>query len=834
MNEVSTQKELLEKIAALENIQSQSKLTEGTLRKRIATLENNITRYSEAEELLQSVILGANVGFWVWHYQSEEHYVSNRWLEILGLRRSEITNSIADWSSRIHPDDCSNAQQAVDIAILNDTPYRVEFRMMHGNGSWVWIEGSGRVVEWDNETGTPVRLCGTHQDISERKATENVLHMFFEQPLNLHLIAQFDGTICRVNDGWNYLLGYTKNDLINTLFLDLIHPEDIATTTQEMAHLEQGISTLHFENRYQHKNGEYRLLAWSAIASVEDQLIYAVAHDITELEQTQKSLRRAQKMEAVGQMAGGIAHDFNNILGIILGNLSLLKGQVSCDEKTVNRLHTIEKSAQRATDLTKQLLGFARQQPAQIENTNINRTIEAMESLIIRSITPEVELVKRLSKSLWLTEVDAGDFEDALFNLILNARDAMPDGGRLIMESCNCTLDAKYCARNHGTKPGEYVQLIIKDNGKGIALAHQDLIFEPFYTTKSPGKGTGLGLAMTFGFIKRSKGYISVSSKLGMGTTFRIYLPRAEGEEQATPIHNPQLPVSRTGGNEMVLAVDDEQALLDLTKESLQSLGYRVLTAPDGKRALELLGEHPTISVLFSDIVMPGGINGYELAEQATAIRPNLKILLTSGYSEKTAIHRGQTLSRRNLLCKPYSLSELAQRLDLLLKQTEVESYEDGNQDRLPKDQPTNLHQWSNRFALGIEEIDRDHCNLLSLLRKCQLVEKGNQRDKELRAILTDLIEYTHTHFQREEAVMMVCNYPGLANHSQVHQLLIKQIDTKFEYLEQGKLNVRELYTFLSDWLIDHIQGMDHAIAPYCEGKGDLITRTLNQMAIPS
>ncbi|MCG8428214.1 MAG: ATP-binding protein, partial [Chromatiales bacterium] len=390
-----------------------------------------------------------------------------------------------------------------------------------------------------------------------------------------------------------------------------------------------------------------------------------VLADITEQKQAEKALRRAQKMEAIGQLTGGIAHDFNNILGIILGNLDLLQQQ-SDDPQVRQRALTLQKTAQRAAELTRQLLSFSRKEVAAVTVANINGLVEELASIISRTVTPEVAVEYRLAEDLWLTEIEAGDFQDSLINLVINARDAMPVGGHLVLETHNRILNAIYCAQYPGIKPGEYVELVVKDDGLGMPPEQQEHIFEPFFTTKPKGKGSGLGLAMVFGFVQRSHGHLRVDSVPGKGTYFHIYLPRAERdslpEEKGQRIEQ-VLP----RGSETILAVDDEPELLALTRDSLSALGYQVLTTNTAKQAMALLSAHPDIDLLFSDVVIPGGTNGYKLAEQALRERPGLKVLLTSGYSEMALTEREQSKVGPNLLHKPYSQMELAQRIRALL-----------------------------------------------------------------------------------------------------------------------------------------------------------------------
>ena len=395
--------------------------------------------------------------------------------------------------------------------------------------------------------------------------------------------------------------------------------------------------------------------------------VLGVGRDITERKQTELALRRSQKMDAVGQLTGGIAHDFNNIINIITGNLDLLERHIPDDETTQKRINNINKSAQRAADLTRQLLSFSRRQAEQIEKTDISFIIHEMDSLITRSVTPQVEVDHLNAADLWQTEIDPGDFEDSLLNLVLNARDAMDGQGHLVIGTRNCTLDAEYCAQNSAAKPGDYVELSITDSGNGIAVDHLERIFEPFFTTKEPGKGTGLGLSMVYGFIQRCNGHIKVVSEQDVGTTFRLYMPRSKLLSQVQTPHMKQTETP-SGGNETILVVDDEEALRELVEESLKELGYRILTAGDGLQALNILSETPQINLLISDVIMPGGLNGYELAEQATANNPGLKVILASGYSDSALESKNRKKFSAILLKKPYSLAELAQQVQTVLE----------------------------------------------------------------------------------------------------------------------------------------------------------------------
>jgi len=459
------------------------------------------------------------------------------------------------------------------------------------------------------------------------------------------------------------IIGKTDYDFVTKKLANFFH-------TTDQAAIAAGKPSLFEERITFADDGHKELLETlkTPIFSPDGELtgVLGVGRDITERRRSEQALLQTQKMEAVGQLTGGIAHDFNNILAIIIGNLSMLRRQLTGDDKASKRLTTVEKSAQRAADLTRQLLSFSRNKADQLQVIDINQLINEMDSLIEHSLTPVIEVKHEFDKKLWHTEIDPGDFQDAVINLVINARDAMPGGGLLILQTTNCTLDEEFCVQHPEFTPGDYVQLAVIDNGKGISDTVKERIFEPFFTTKEQGKGKGLGLAMVFGFIKRANGTIIVESEEGKRAIIRLYLPKSHGQveppEEVSEIMN-----ILDKGHETILVVDDEEALLELAKDVLEELDYRVITASNGKQALSVLAEEPDIDLLLSDVLMPGGINGYELAELATQSRPDLKVMLASGYSSKTAIHNSQARFSANMLTKPYNLSELARRVRELL-----------------------------------------------------------------------------------------------------------------------------------------------------------------------
>ncbi|PCI40260.1 MAG: hypothetical protein COB46_07240 [Rhodospirillaceae bacterium] len=394
------------------------------------------------------------------------------------------------------------------------------------------------------------------------------------------------------------------------------------------------------------------------------------ASDISNLEHLEDQVRRSQKMEAVGQLTGGIAHDFNNVLGIIMGNLELIQRSVSGDEQIPAFAAAAYKGARRGADLNKKLLGFSRKSTHKEQRISINDFILGIEDLITKSLTVSIHTTTTLAENLWPVSIDPGDLEDVILNLSLNARDAMPHGGELIIETCNKVLDDNYVQLNPQATAGEYVMLSVSDTGHGMSTDIKDRVLEPFFTTKEESKGTGLGLSMVYGFVQRSSGHIAIYSEVGHGSSFQIYLPRAEklNASKSTSETTPHLP----RGVETILVVDDEEALTDIAVSQLQDLGYSTLTAQNSAQALTIIKENPNINLLFSDVIMPGELDGYQLALAVHKAYPALKVLLTSGFTKKREeiINKDHSL-HTNLLSKPYNQSELAAAIRKALDQAD-------------------------------------------------------------------------------------------------------------------------------------------------------------------
>jgi PAS domain S-box-containing protein len=390
------------------------------------------------------------------------------------------------------------------------------------------------------------------------------------------------------------------------------------------------------------------------------------SRDVTERENAQEQLRRAQRMEAVGHLTGGVAHDFNNLLQVIRGNLELLAGLVEADEAASQRVKNALHGANRAAQLTRQLLAFARRQPLEPKVVNLGRMVGDMAEMLRRTLGESVEVETVIGGGLWNTLCDPAQVESAILNLAINARDAMPKGGRLTIELSNASLDDAY-ARSVEVDPGQFVQLAVSDTGQGMDAATLSKVFEPFFTTKSVEKGTGLGLSMVYGFVKQSNGAVQIYSEPGQGTTVKIYLPRSREREPAY-----EAPVSGTlrGRSEVILVVEDDDMVRASAVGMLRDLGYACVHANDGDSALEMIKSGVKFDLLFTDVIMPGSVKSRELANEAERLRPGLPVLFTSGYTDNAIIHHGRLDEGVHLLSKPYSREDLARKIRGLLKET--------------------------------------------------------------------------------------------------------------------------------------------------------------------
>jgi PAS domain S-box-containing protein len=472
------------------------------------------------------------------------------------------------------------------------------------------------------------------------------------------------------NPAWQTILGWSEDEVASMSIFELLHPDDVEHTRAGFELTLVGQPAIRFVNRYRCKDGSYRHISWVGIQ--EDDYVYCTGRDITvereaeiELLKAKDALRQSQKMEAIGQLTGGIAHDFNNLLTGIIGSLDLVRKRLATNNPgDIPRLmDAASAAALRAAALTHRLLAFGRRQSLDTRPNDVNRIVTGIEDLLQRSMGERIELVCKLSDDLWTASTDANQLESALLNLAINARDAMPDGGRLTIETLNVRLDNAYTSLHEDVQTGEYVTISVSDTGIGMPPEVLEKAVEPFFTTKAVGEGTGLGLSVIYGFIKQSRGHLRINSKVGQGTTVNLYLPRAL--QDAVDLKSVAIETPR-GHGETILVVEDDATVRSIISDALQDLGYRVMTAADARFAIPLLQSKGAIDLLISDVILPH-VNGRKLAEMARSSRPSLKVLFVSGYSE-TAIVRGDLIDAgMDMLSKPFALNTLGAKVHAMI-----------------------------------------------------------------------------------------------------------------------------------------------------------------------
>ncbi len=483
--------------------------------------------------------------------------------------------------------------------------------------------------------------------------------------VDLILVVSRKGEIVQASPSAQAILGYAPEELTGRLGVEVVVPEDLEKVRAEMRLARRGHVVRNFECRYRHKDGRIVELSWAGRWSEAVQLHFFIGRDMTERKSMENALRQAQKMEVVGQMTGGVAHDFNNLLTVVLGSAELLAGQVTDKPQAKTLVEMIASAAMRGASLTRSLLAFSRKQELEPRATDANALVEGMEPMLRRTLGGHVQVDLNCDAPQPTIMIDPAQLETAILNLALNARDAMPKGGRLTIATATVELDADYAQHNPDAAPGRYVVLTVTDTGIGMPPDVLAQAFEPFFTTKEVGKGSGLGLSMVYGFVKQSNGHVKIYSEPGHGTAVRLYLPCAASP--AVPETDEPPDETPASAGETILAVEDDDAVRAYVVGLLGSLGYTVLSAGNAPSALATLRQTPDIDLLFTDVMMPGGMNGVELARQARAIRPGLKVLFTSGYSGDALSHAGKLEPGVEPLTKPYRRNDLATRLRQVL-----------------------------------------------------------------------------------------------------------------------------------------------------------------------
>ena len=628
---------------------------------------------------------------------------SPEYLLIHGLPPDAVHESHEDWVQRLHPEDREATERKFRDAVASGVrEYNVQYRIIRPNdGEMRWISVKSTIER--DENGRAIRLVGAHTDVTEQVLAEQALRQsedlyrkladqlaelnatlaqrveektrerdrIWNVSRDLLLVANRNGIWRTVNPAWTRTLGWSEAELLNRTSDWLEHPDDHGITGAKVRELGARETTVRFESRLRHKDGSYRWFSWIGVSDKDSN--YAVARDVTaekaaaeRLKIAEEALLQSQKMEAVGQLTGGIAHDFNNLLTGIVGSLDLLQTRINQGrtDNVARYINAAMTSANRAAALTHRLLAFARRQPLIPKVIDVNQLVVSLEDLLRRTLGGAIDLKIIVSNELWSTLCDPNQLESALLNLAINARDAMPRGGVLIITTSNVRLD-EVIADTPALSPGDCVCIDVADTGIGMSAEVATRAFDPFFTTKPIGEGTGLGLSMIYGFARQSNGHVTIVSKLQQGTSVKLYLPRHRGEipaEQATEL----VAAEHAATGETVLVIEDEPVVRGVILEMLGEQGYRTLEAVDGPSGLKILRSGERIDLLITDVGLPG-MDGRQVAERAREEKPDLKILFITGYAESVALSDGFLRPGMGMITKPFDLADLSLRIRAMI-----------------------------------------------------------------------------------------------------------------------------------------------------------------------
>ena len=675
------------------------------LRRAAAELKVKADRESDASERLQlALAAGAIVGTWFWDVPAHRFIADERFAQSFGLP-TELCRTglpIDRVVASIHDDDRARVTLATDDALRRGGAYRCEYRVLQHDGVYRWIEANGR-VEVD-AGGRPMRFPGVLLDIESRRVAESerdrmsaLLQTFFLAVPGVVYAKDFDGRMIVANNGTTELIGRPPGFYVGRTDLEFLDDKEQAARIMatDRRIMESGVAE-QVEEEIRRTDGTpmtwlstkeplfdeagevvglvgssvdvtARKNAEAEVRELNRTLERRVAEAVAEREAVQEALRQSQKMEAVGQLTGGLAHDFNNLLTGMMGNLELLQLRIARGrtEDLTRFVLAAQGAGRRAASLTQRLLAFSRRQTLDPKPADVNRLVAGMEDLLRRTVGPAINLEVVGAVGLWVANIDAGQLENALLNLCINARDAMPHGGRITVETANRWLDDRG-ARQRDLPPGQYLSLCVTDTGTGMSAETIERAFEPFYTTKPIGQGTGLGLSMIYGFARQSGGQVRIHSELGEGTTVCIDLPRHLGDAAEVEFDAESSSIAGVRG-QTVLVVDDESTIRDLIEEVLGDLDYTVLGAADGAAGLKVIQSGAKVDLLITDVGLPNGMNGRQVADAARAIRPDLKVLFVTGYAENAALGNGHLEPGMALLTKPFTLEALSVKVSEML-----------------------------------------------------------------------------------------------------------------------------------------------------------------------
>ena len=652
------------------------------------------------EKRLQLAMRSGGYALWDYSFETGETYASRELSEMFGYDEGDRRMDYHSFNGLIHADDRANSIDAlINAAPFGQEVFQSRYRVKSQSGKYIWIECVASVTR-DPVNGKVNKCVGLCRDIQEQMAGLERLKTSERTLKRTQAATQLGSFAVRVDSGVSRLSAEMAAliDMANAMvhpnlktFIGMIESGDREKFLEALELSKLGSNIKNLEVTVKLKSGELTYFQINMEpernAAGEIESVFGICQCVTERKSLERKYHQAQKMEAVGQLTGGIAHDFNNLLMVVMGNLQLVEQFVKTDERAMKRIRAAIDASEKGSDLTRRMLAFSRQQTLQNKEVGINDLVFSMQDMLRQAITAIVELKIMPGEAIWPIKADVTMLETAILNLAINARDAMkPKGGSLIIETINCTLDAAYCRNFEDVTPGDYIAIAVTDTGSGIAPENIEKVFQPFFTTKGPEAGSGLGLSMIYGFVKQSGGHVKIYSEVGHGTTVKLYLPRLKAKFVAPPVQRPvelqehlkkefsetpitglesaqQHHMTAQGRKLKVLIVEDNDSVRDVASAMIEEMGFDIVTACNGPDGLQRIEADPDINLVISDVIMAGGMNGPELARKAIKLRPDLKLLFMSGYAPGSVRQMQDLPDTFELVNKPFSRSDLSEKV---------------------------------------------------------------------------------------------------------------------------------------------------------------------------
>ena len=630
----------------------------------------------EREKQLAEAQRLTHIGSWSWDLVTDTLSWSDELFRIFGLKPSSAAPSYAELQEKfIYPEDVEFVDESLQKAFADGKPFDFTYRLKRPDGSLRYLHALGQGIT--DKTGKSIKYFGTAQDVTDQKETEKRQQeliealqeseeryrlLFSSNPIPMWAYDLETFSFLEVNDAAMISYGYSRDEFLSMKITDIRSSDEAEKLVREIESINSVLSQTKI---WKHKKKDESIISVEVTAHSLDfngrSARLVLANDVSERRLLEDQLRQAQKLEAIGMLAGGIAHDFNNLLTVINGYAELLLQTVAADWPYRENLEDIHSAGERAASLTHQLLAFSRKQVLEPKVIDLNGIILDLEKLLRRVIGENIDFRTVLDEKLGSVNADPGQIEQIVMNLAINSRDAMPNGGKLTIETSNEDLDDEYARSHISVKPGRYIMLAVSDTGTGMDEVTKARIFEPFFSTKAVGKGTGLGLSTAYGIVKQSGGNIWVYSEPGLGTTFKVYLPVVDKPSVTDERHVVQVPAL---GSETILLVEDDDLVRKFAANVLTRLGYNVLTAASGREALDICRDQTgnPIALLLTDVVMPE-MSGRELAEKVEDHCSNIKILYMSGYTDNAIVHQGVIDEGANFIHKPFNAEAFARKV---------------------------------------------------------------------------------------------------------------------------------------------------------------------------